>query len=94
VLPYLFADAPGHCSLSAASLCTAKHVRAFFLDGSLPPSETICEIDDDFFPSSELGLSTSSIEGELVSSSDKELWRTSRDLKEAWSSWREKEARR
>ncbi|KAL7409815.1 TAP-like protein-domain-containing protein [Mrakia frigida] len=88
----LVQDAPGHCSLSAASLCTAKHVRAFFLDDTLPPKHTVCPIDDDFFPSSEIELSTVSIGQRFASSDDLDLWRTSRDLKEAWSSWRENEA--
>ncbi|KAI0645977.1 alpha/beta-hydrolase [Trametes meyenii] len=36
----------GHCSLSAPSLCTAKHVRAYFMNGTLPEPGTVCEVDE------------------------------------------------
>ncbi|OBZ70732.1 hypothetical protein A0H81_09435 [Grifola frondosa] len=36
----------GHCSLSAPSLCTAKHVRAYFENGTLPKEGTVCEVDE------------------------------------------------
>jgi hypothetical protein len=34
-----------HTSLSAPSLCTAKHVRAYFQDGTVPTNGTVCEAD-------------------------------------------------
>jgi TAP-like protein len=34
-----------HCSISAPSLCTAKYVRQYFTDGTLPEPGTICEAD-------------------------------------------------
>ncbi|KAH9939165.1 alpha/beta-hydrolase [Amylocystis lapponica] len=37
----------GHCALlSAPSLCTARRVRAYFDDGTLPGSGTVCEVDE------------------------------------------------
>ncbi|KAI0665892.1 alpha/beta-hydrolase [Trametes maxima] len=36
----------GHCSLSAPSLCTAKYVRAYFVNGTLPEPGTVCEVDE------------------------------------------------
>ncbi|EPT01002.1 hypothetical protein FOMPIDRAFT_15813, partial [Fomitopsis schrenkii] len=35
----------GHCSLAAPSLCTAKYVREYFEDGTLPEEGTVCEVD-------------------------------------------------
>lgn len=36
----------GHCSVSAPSLCTARHVRAYFENGTLPEEGTECEVDE------------------------------------------------
>ncbi|TBU23006.1 TAP-like protein-domain-containing protein [Dichomitus squalens] len=36
----------GHCSMSAPSVCTAKHVRAYMEDGRLPEEGTVCEPDE------------------------------------------------
>lgn len=36
----------GHCSLSSPSLCSAKHIRAYFANGSLPEEGTVCEVDE------------------------------------------------
>ncbi|EJD49761.1 alpha/beta-hydrolase [Auricularia subglabra TFB-10046 SS5] len=41
---------PGHCSVSAPSLCTAGHVRAYFRDGSLPTPGTVCDVEQGVFP--------------------------------------------
>ncbi|KAF7623816.1 hypothetical protein AFLA_007539 [Aspergillus flavus NRRL3357] len=38
----------GHTTLSVPSLCTAKVVRAYFSNGTLPAEGTICEIDRGF----------------------------------------------
>jgi hypothetical protein len=43
----LIQDSYGHCALLAApSRCTAKHLRAFFVEGILPASGTVCEVDE------------------------------------------------
>lgn len=36
----------GHCSLAAPSICTAKAVRAYFVNGTLPEEGTVCEPDE------------------------------------------------
>ena len=37
----------GHCTISAPSVCTAKHLRAYFSDeGTVPPEGTTCEADE------------------------------------------------
>ncbi|KAH9895109.1 alpha/beta-hydrolase [Cubamyces lactineus] len=42
----LVQNSNGHCSLSAPSLCTAKHIRAYFEDGTLPDPGTVCEVEE------------------------------------------------
>ncbi|KAK7057859.1 Abhydrolase-4 domain-containing protein [Favolaschia claudopus] len=44
-------DSPGHCSLSAPSMCTQKHIRRYFFDGILPAADTVCNVDGTPFPS-------------------------------------------
>ncbi|KAE8423520.1 TAP-like protein-domain-containing protein [Aspergillus pseudocaelatus] len=39
----------GHTTLSVPSLCTAKVVRAFFSNGTLPAEGTICQVDVPLF---------------------------------------------
>ncbi|KAH9859141.1 alpha/beta-hydrolase [Lenzites betulinus] len=36
----------GHCSLAAPSLCTAKHIQAYMVNGTLPSPGTVCEVDE------------------------------------------------
>ncbi|SCZ87677.1 BZ3500_MvSof-1268-A1-R1_Chr2-2g05143 [Microbotryum saponariae] len=41
----------GHCSSAHPSLCTAKLIRSYFLDGTVPEYGTECDTDDGFlFP--------------------------------------------
>ncbi|KAF7331315.1 Cytochrome P450 [Mycena kentingensis (nom. inval.)] len=42
-------DSAGHCSVSDPSTCTAAHVRAYFLNGTLPEAGTICSPDEPVF---------------------------------------------
>lgn len=42
----LIQNSYGHCSLAAPSLCTAKHVRAYMINGTLPKDGTECEVDE------------------------------------------------
>ncbi|KAJ7062892.1 TAP-like protein-domain-containing protein, partial [Mycena amicta] len=46
-------DSVGHCSISGPSTCAQKHIRAYFLNGTLPPVGTICTVDAPIFPDSE-----------------------------------------
>ncbi|KAI0744294.1 TAP-like protein-domain-containing protein [Daedaleopsis nitida] len=39
-------ESHGHCSNSAPSLCTARHIRAYFVDGTLPEEGATCEVDE------------------------------------------------
>jgi pimeloyl-ACP methyl ester carboxylesterase len=40
----------GHCThLTQGSLCTARAIRAYFLDGTLPEPNTVCEVDVELF---------------------------------------------
>ncbi|OJJ45238.1 hypothetical protein ASPZODRAFT_133871 [Penicilliopsis zonata CBS 506.65] len=42
----------GHCSYTAPSNCTEKHVRAYFNRGVLPKKGAKCEVDEELFPRS------------------------------------------
>ena len=42
----LVQDSYGHCSVSAPSVCTAKVVRAYFEEGTLPEEGTVSEPDE------------------------------------------------
>ena len=46
---------PQHCSLAMSSTCTATHVRTYFRTGTLPPPETVCEVDQPPFPTNATG---------------------------------------
>lgn len=39
-------NAHGHCTVSSPSLCTAKAVRAYFVNGTLPETGTVCEPEE------------------------------------------------
>ena len=39
-----------HCSLSVASLCTAKAVKAYFLNNTLPEDGLVCSPTEKLFP--------------------------------------------
>ncbi|KZV81214.1 hypothetical protein EXIGLDRAFT_686220 [Exidia glandulosa HHB12029] len=69
-------NSPGHCSIAAASLCTAKYIRAYFRDGTLPAQGTICEDDEDVFPPDHKVVD----EFPLMSTEDRELFSAARDL--------------
>ncbi|THH10350.1 hypothetical protein EW145_g1383 [Phellinidium pouzarii] len=43
-------DGSGHCSSAMSSLCTAKALRAYFLEGKLPENGLFCETDEELFP--------------------------------------------
>ena len=41
----------GHCSLAHPSLCTARSMRAYFINGTLPEDGKLCKSDPGFlFP--------------------------------------------
>ncbi|OQE41370.1 hypothetical protein PENCOP_c005G00233 [Penicillium coprophilum] len=41
----------GHCSVAVASVCAAKHLRAFLYEGKLPDGYTRCKVDSAYFVS-------------------------------------------
>ncbi|GAA5854844.1 hypothetical protein JCM9279_005534 [Rhodotorula babjevae] len=62
----------GHCSLAHPSLCTAKTIRSYFLNGTVPTLGTHCDADDGFlFPHPSNGSATAALEA--LSSEDAEL---------------------
>ncbi|KAK7217470.1 hypothetical protein V2G26_005473 [Clonostachys chloroleuca] len=46
-------DSYGHDSLTQASLCTAKAVRSYFINGTLPAVGTVCPVDIPVFSGSD-----------------------------------------
>ncbi|OSC97430.1 alpha/beta-hydrolase [Trametes coccinea BRFM310] len=68
----------GHCSISAPSLCTAKYIRAYFENGTLPEGGTECEVDELPFVGRVGNAFTPS-----VGSEDEELFEALRSLSEA-----------
>ncbi|KAF5374252.1 hypothetical protein D9758_004535 [Tetrapyrgos nigripes] len=42
-------DSTGHASISAPSTCTQSHVKAYFINGTLPQTDTVCEVIGDPF---------------------------------------------
>ncbi|KAJ6579543.1 TAP-like protein-domain-containing protein [Mycena vulgaris] len=46
-------DSAGHCSMSGPSICTQKHIRKYFLEGSLPEPGTICPVIASPFPTND-----------------------------------------
>ncbi|KAH8114404.1 TAP-like protein-domain-containing protein [Phellopilus nigrolimitatus] len=67
-------DSPGHCSTSATSLCTAKAIRAYFRNGTLPEKGTVCDVESSIF-GNDLSLNVHSLSVE-----DQQLLRASRSL--------------
>ncbi|KAJ7440991.1 TAP-like protein-domain-containing protein [Mycena latifolia] len=44
-------DAPGHTSIAAVSTCISIHMRQYFQNGILPDAGTVCNADEELFPS-------------------------------------------
>ncbi|KAL5520071.1 hypothetical protein ACEPAG_1731 [Sanghuangporus baumii] len=68
-------NASGHCSASATSLCTMKAVREYFIHGTLPEKNTVCETESSIFSDKQPNLDALSME-------DRELLEASRMLQE------------
>ncbi|KAK7466420.1 hypothetical protein VKT23_005142 [Stygiomarasmius scandens] len=47
----LVQDSPGHSSLVASSDCTTQYLKNYFATGQLPTDGTVCQVDDELFPS-------------------------------------------
>lgn len=68
--------AHGHCTVASPSLCTAKAVRAYFVNGTLPEPGTVCEPE-------ELPFVGKGAELKTLSREDAELLEALEALKEA-----------
>ncbi|KAF8960264.1 TAP-like protein-domain-containing protein [Flammula alnicola] len=49
-------DSAGHCSVSGPSLCTQQNIRKYFLDGTLPEPDTVCNVTESPFPEASSGF--------------------------------------
>lgn len=61
-------NSPGHCSLAATSVCTAKGIRDYFRTGRTPEPGTVCQAEDRMFggPRAEVHASLSKDDMELL----------------------------
>lgn len=83
----LIQNSPGHCSLSSVSICTAKYWRDYFLDGTLPEDETLCEVDQGYFPTAAFGVEGGEDLKNNESEDIKELREIVGDLVRGWGVW-------
>ncbi|KAH7335405.1 Alpha/Beta hydrolase protein [Rhizoctonia solani] len=73
----------GHCTVAHPSLCTAKAVRDYFLNGKVPAAGTFCKPEPGYlFPGNE----TKSISA--LSAEDKKLWEALEGLEEMSAQFR------
>jgi len=76
-------NSSGHCSISSPSLCTPKHIRAYFTEGKLPEDGTVCEVSEPVFKPQNLSalrdhsMMPLSLE---INDEDQELLQVVRDL--------------
>ncbi|GLB45936.1 putative alpha beta hydrolase fold family protein [Lyophyllum shimeji] len=59
-------DSPGHCSISAPSVCTQTYIRDYFVNGTLPPPGTVCPIVGTPFPDSGASLHQKNVKQEFL----------------------------
>ncbi|KAJ7123170.1 TAP-like protein-domain-containing protein [Mycena epipterygia] len=72
-------DSAGHCSLSAPSICTQKHIRQYFLEGALPAPGSVCSVVGSPFPTED--WATADAQAALsLSPADSQLLETLREL--------------
>ncbi|KAJ8092881.1 hypothetical protein PM082_023514 [Marasmius tenuissimus] len=76
---------PGHASIAAPSVCTAKVIRDYFMNGTLPEQGTVCSMDGSPFddPAS---ATNATLKRDLMSSEDAGLAEAVQDLarKHSW----------
>ncbi|EJC98014.1 alpha/beta-hydrolase [Fomitiporia mediterranea MF3/22] len=68
-------NSSGHCSISAASLCTFKAIRKYFINGTLPEYGTVCETESSIFGEKAFRL-------DALNAEDRELIEASRMFQE------------
>ncbi|KAK1223678.1 hypothetical protein PQX77_013436, partial [Marasmius sp. AFHP31] len=76
-------NSPGHCSVAVPSVCTAKVVREYFVNGTLPEQGTICPMDGTLFDDGSATNTTS--RRDLMSAEDAELADAVRELARQYS---------
>ncbi|KZO96038.1 alpha/beta-hydrolase [Calocera viscosa TUFC12733] len=77
----LIQDGFGHCSLAHPSLCTARTIASYFIDGKVPEYGTVCPSDDGFlFPES--AKANERLQG--LSEEDQKLMRALDTLSTEW----------
>ena len=82
----LVQNSNGHCTLSVPSVCTAKVVRTYFEEGTLPVEGTVCEPDELPFVGRVAGV-------EARSEEDERLLDAARGLSRAMAMFKSKTAR-
>lgn len=69
-----------HCSIALVSLCTAKTIKAYFLEGKLPLNGLVCPIDEPLFPPASSNSSDSGNWLNVSSAEDVQLLETIREF--------------
>ena len=75
-----------HCSNSQPSTCTAKAIRAYFVNGTLPPADTVCQPDLPLFaPRMENATSPDDPVGDDEIDDDEAIFRALQELEGMWA---------
>ncbi|KAJ7499674.1 TAP-like protein-domain-containing protein [Mycena latifolia] len=73
-------DSTGHCSISGPSICTQKHIRKYFLEGSLPEPGTVCPVIGSPFPTDDFRASADAQAMLSLPAADRTLFEAVREL--------------
>ncbi|KAJ7663011.1 TAP-like protein-domain-containing protein [Mycena rosella] len=73
-------DSAGHCSTSGPSICTQKHIRQYFLEGTLPATGTVCPVIGSPFPADEFRAAANTQAVLSLSVADRTLFEAVREL--------------
>ncbi|KAL0058269.1 hypothetical protein AAF712_015057 [Marasmius tenuissimus] len=76
-------NSPGHASVSVPSVCTAKVVREYFVNGTLPEQGTICPMDGTLFD--DPSATNATLRRDLMSAEDAELADAMQELARKYS---------
>ncbi|XWW95802.1 hypothetical protein V2A60_003770 [Cordyceps javanica] len=66
-------DAYGHASVAMPSLCMAKYLRGYLLNGSLPEENVVCKRDGAYFPGRDGGAAPYSLEEQDILAAQRAL---------------------
>ncbi|KAJ7663015.1 TAP-like protein-domain-containing protein [Mycena rosella] len=73
-------DSAGHCSISGPSICTQKHIRRYFLEGTLPEPGTVCPVIGPLFPTDDFHAAADAQTVLSLSAADRTLLEAVREL--------------